>query len=556
MAGRFFATITDNEGNSREFTAEEMAQAVDARPGLLSELVDGSYTVSESNKNGFAVIDFHPERIFERFPDGLDDGMPLMGFPEVFLKPGKYGVLYNFFYDGESFLKGEPERTAADTPNGILLVSDEDLVTGENQSLMTVTLYPQDEDGNDYPDPQPYEPIELFTITGTGNSSTNRIATVHDFIESIVMLASLAIAQDGGANVPGPQIIKTGKLWADAMRGKPNRAGEVWQTGTDFLAEMGAIKITAASKKALDTALASSKTLIQLNALATASDYKYAPNRTLTVHTTLDEMLGERIEGYASLSKSAKSKRRAKVKEEILSLAGAAWHYTDENGDFVRVPIAGGVCSVVHGNVYFVFSAEFMGAALSRDSGRMALDPALLRTDEKNNPYAVTIGFKLLSHSYQNIGKPNECTLSVERLLDFVNGIPTYEEVKEKDRAYTRRIVEPLERDLNHLQEIGVLEWWEYCHAKGEPLTDEEQAARFTADGEEGPLPYDIAITVNIQWQLSNTYDEQRADTVKSRAKRAELAEAAKQRNAERNKRIERKKEGYIARKAAEKELG
>ena len=189
-----------------------------------------------------------------------------------------------------------------------------------------MTVSPRDENGGEAKD-APYDFVAAWLIQ---SDETGAYATVQDLISSIMSAAMLQLVVSGDETLRewfgikddnGPQIIKTGKLWADAMRGKPNRAGEVWQTGTDFLAEMGAIKITAASKKALDTALASSKTLIQLNALATASDYKYAPNRTLTVQTTLDEMLGERIEGYASLSKSAKSKRRAKVKEEILSLA-------------------------------------------------------------------------------------------------------------------------------------------------------------------------------------------------------------------------------------------
>ena len=355
---------------------------------------------------------------------------------------------------------------------------------------------------------------------------------------------------------PGPLTVKTGKTFANAMRGKPNRKNELWETGSDFLADMGALQITAESEKALETALASNKALIQLNALATASDYKYERNRTLTVNTTIDDMLRERGMDLDAAGKSTKSKWRKKAKEEVLSLAGVSWNFTDESGDFIRVPLAGGTCSVIHGNVSFVFSSEFMGTVLNRGAGRLALNPAILRTDEKRNPYAMPIGFKLASHSYQNIGKPNECTLSVEKLLEFVNGIPTYEQVKESDRAYTRRIIEPLERDLRHLVEIGFLESWDYCHAKGEPLTDAEQAARLDESGEDGTLPYDIAINANIQWQLSKTYEEQRAETVKSRERRAELAEAAKQREADRKKRIERKKEGFIARKAAEIEAG
>lgn len=541
MARQIFATYTDSNGESREFSVEEMRSALGDRPGLLSELVKESYTLESNREAGFAVIDLHPEGLFSRLHDQLV-AVPLIGFPGVALKPGRYYALYDVVHDNDKTLTGIDPRES----NGIFLVADKEQLEGDYDALMVVTLHAEYEEGND-PDK-----AEMFAFA-IGKDQQN-LATVHDFIESLTTLAALCLTMEGTAE-PGPQIVKTGRLFTDAMRGKPNRKNDFWETGEEYLAELGTLKITAESEKALETALASSKTLIQLNALATASDYKYEKDRTLTVQTTLDELLEGRGVDVANLAKTTRSKKRAKVKEELLSLAGTAWSYTDENGDFVRVPLAGGACSVVRGNVSFVFSSAFMGAVLNRGAGRLALDPALLRTDEKNNPYSMPIGYKLLSHSYLNIGKPNECTLSVEKVLEFVEGIPTYEEVKATDRHYDRRIIAPMERDLNHLVEIGVLKWWDYCHEKGEPLTDAEQDERANAEAIGAPTPYDIAIHANIQWELAHTYDEQRAETVKARERRGKLKEAAKKRKADSKKRIERRKEGYIARKEAEKEL-
>lgn len=538
-------------GETGVLTTEQVMEALNNSNIGLS--LDASFTKRKVHGPGLIEIDVHPDMEFLTKPC-----IPL-GTTTDGVMPGRYFVLYEKSSRYGGFSESEADGMEGSSLEGLLLATDygqlfinPDKPEGApSLEFEPVTLTPNENDENDRE-----EPLALWAIR---DSESGKYANLSMLLGGLAAIASLKLAIEFygiGMSKPGPLTVKTGKLFAEAMRGKPNRADEYGDTGAEYLAEMGELKITAESKKALDTALASSKTLIQLNALATASDYKYAPDRTLTVKTTLDELLEGRGVDVAGMAKSTRSKKRAKLKEEVLSLAGTAWGYTDENGDFVRVPLAGGTCSVVRGNVSFVFSSEFMGAVLNRGAGRLALDPALLRTDEKNNPYAMPIGYKLLSHSYQNIGKPNECTLSVERLLDFVEGIPTYDEVKATDRHYDRRIIAPMERDLSHLVEIGVLEWWDYCHAKGEPLTDAEQDARANAETIGAPTPYDIAINANIQWQLSHTYNEQRTETVKSREKRAELAEAAKQRNEERNKRIERKKETYIAKKAAEKELG
>lgn len=547
------ARYTVNEtGESGYITAEQIEEALTNSGGAL--VLDEYYSTVNVLARGIVEIDLHPDTEFME-----SDAIPLQNTKSGIL-PGRYFVVYGETARMAGF--GDEAGQIADSAlRGLILATDEnqlyanpDTTDTERLELEAVTLTPN---GNIEDIESRGEPIELWAIR---NSGTGEFIQLHDVLGGLAAIAALKLALDfygiGGEEKAGPLTIKTGKLFAGSMRGKPNRTDGYGDTGAGYLANLGTLQITAESEKALETALASNKTLIQLNALATASNYKYDQNRTLRVTTTLDDMLEQRGITLDGMAKSTKSKTRRKVKEEVLSLAGVSWNFVDENGDFVRIPLAGGTCSVTRGKVSFVFSSEFMGAVLNRGAGRLALDPALLRTDDKRNPHAMPIGYKLASHSYQNIGKPNECTLSVESLLDFVNGIPAYEQVKESDRAYTRRIIEPMERDLTHLVEIGFLKWWDYCHAKGEPLTDAEQDARITDGGEEGVLPYDIAITANIQWELAETYDEQRAETVKSRERRAELAEAAKQRNAERQKRIDRKIENNIAKKAAEKAMG
>ncbi|MGF2526096.1 hypothetical protein ACQUW0_27705, partial [Ralstonia pseudosolanacearum] len=61
--------------------------------------------------------------------------------------------------------------------------------------------------------------------------------------------------------------------------------------------------------------------------------------------------------------------------------------------------------------------------------------------------------------------------ISVQTLLDAAETMPTYEEVKRTDRAFSRRIMEPFERDMDAIADTLT---WEYCHRKGVTLTDSE----------------------------------------------------------------------------------
>ena len=60
---------------------------------------------------------------------------------------------------------------------------------------------------------------------------------------------------------------------------------------------------------------------------------------------------------------------------------------------------------------------------------------------------------------------------TIENLLENCPYIPTYEDVKKTDRAYSRRIIEPFEKTMEALEEILT---WEYCGSLGTPLKDDE----------------------------------------------------------------------------------
>lgn len=63
--------------------------------------------------------------------------------------------------------------------------------------------------------------------------------------------------------------------------------------------------------------------------------------------------------------------------------------------------------------------------------------------------------------------------VSLDTAIGWIGTWQTLEQVKEGDRAYSRSIVEPLEKILD--DESGAILKWEWCKAKGERLTEEEK---------------------------------------------------------------------------------
>ncbi len=103
-----------------------------------------------------------------------------------------------------------------------------------------------------------------------------------------------------------------------------------------------------------------------------------------------------------------------------------------------------------------------------------AFHRGMYRINGKLNPYSWGIGEKLWQHYMMNRGKASGARLSVKRLLEAVPDIPRYEEVMEGTGAVNQRIIEPVERDMDELQRLGVLKSWEYSNGKGVALSAEQ----------------------------------------------------------------------------------
>lgn len=101
----------------------------------------------------------------------------------------------------------------------------------------------------------------------------------------------------------------------------------------------------------------------------------------------------------------------------------------------------------------------------------MPFPTKLFEFNSKYNPHSYYLLRKISEHKYMNAKKKNENIIAVETLLSIVPDIPSYDEIMKTDRAVTRRIIEPFERDMDA---FGDVLKWKYCHRNNTPLTDEE----------------------------------------------------------------------------------
>ena len=151
--------------------------------------------------------------------------------------------------------------------------------------------------------------------------------------------------------------------------------------------------------------------------------------------------------------------------------------------------------------------------------------PAQLWTlNSKRNPNSFYLLRKIAEHKNMNAGKKNEYIIAVKTLLAVAPNLPSYEEVMNTDRAISRRIIEPFERDMDALEDTLT---WTYCHSNNSPLTDEELAS----------LSYDtfLSLLIKTDWKL---YPDQTA-RLKRKAERIEQAEQGKKRKTSKKKKAD-----------------
>lgn len=129
----------------------------------------------------------------------------------------------------------------------------------------------------------------------------------------------------------------------------------------------------------------------------------------------------------------------------------------------------------------------------------MDCDDDLFKVNTQRYKYAFNIGIRISQLKHMNAGKVNEDIVAVDKLMTYCKGLPTIEEIQKTNRQYERRIFNPFEQNIDHLQDIGIIKEWHYCNKKNQPLTD-EQLENFD---------YSQRMSLNIKFIWPDTYPDQ-----------------------------------------------
>lgn len=158
----------------------------------------------------------------------------------------------------------------------------------------------------------------------------------------------------------------------------------------------------------------------------------------------------------------------------------------------------------------------------------------LWRLDNKKNPNSYYLLRRIAEHRNMNDGKKNADIIAVKTLLAAAPFLPSYDEVLKTDRAFKRRIIDKLERDLDALEESFT---WHYCHSNNTPLSDAELET----------MDYKLfeSLNINVQWV---DYPDQTARHERQ-AKKIEAAKSKAEKPAPKKKAGSGTSKGSTARK-------
>ena len=189
---------------------------------------------------------------------------------------------------------------------------------------------------------------------------------------------------------------------------------------------------------------------------------------------------------------------KARAKEDMDTLRPISFTWEEKRGGkveqykFVNLADSGEIKR--NGDIVFTFGATFCKVAKSYPV--MPYPDQLQKLNSNKYPHSYAFLRKIAEHKNMNVGKDNEDIIAVQTLLDASPTLPTYEEVKRTDRAFSRRIQERFEKGMDALKETLT---WEYCRSKGQPLSRDEVATDFSVF---------LSLLVHITW---NDYPDQTA---------------------------------------------
>lgn len=171
------------------------------------------------------------------------------------------------------------------------------------------------------------------------------------------------------------------------------------------------------------------------------------------------------IKEYASIifggetpTRSQVNKAREKAKKGIKVLKYVGYTYKKGKTQHIDIKLYGGTSAITNGKIIFKFNDDFfrLNFLLNNSSYLAVLPIQLLSINEKYFPNSYLLAKKLWSLRRINRGKKTrEKVVSVKTLYDYVITLPRYKDNNSRNRT----IIEPFERDLDAIENTGLLKW-------------------------------------------------------------------------------------------------
>ena len=217
-------------------------------------------------------------------------------------------------------------------------------------------------------------------------------------------------------------------------------------------------------------------------------------------------------------TKSSSDKALRTIKEDSSLLMNLLMEYESKKGKPEHRYMKARVLTAVEytpGNITLTVSEQF--ADYLRNGYITQLPLKLLGTDGRN-PVILSLGMKLVNHQNidANVTRGTADIIGVKSLIEACDNLPTYEEVQADNRSFKQRIIDPLEKNLDALEEMGILEYWEYCNAKKAPLTPEQVET------------YDYATLVKCYIKFKFTYLPDQTERIKANLEKKKRQRAIK----------------------------
>lgn len=165
------------------------------------------------------------------------------------------------------------------------------------------------------------------------------------------------------------------------------------------------------------------------------------------------------LNGGEEPTRSQVNKAREKAKKGIKALKYIKYTYSKRNAKSqLNVSLYGGTDGINNGKAYFKFNDDFfkLNFYLSSDRFFAVLPIKLLSLNEKYNPHSYLIAKKIWSLRRINRGnQKRETNIKVKTLYNYVLTLPRCEKTTKR----REEIIEPFERDLNAIENTGLIKW-------------------------------------------------------------------------------------------------